>query len=140
MSKNQPFQGENVHLTFSSTAAAATASPMTILGANMTPRTLQSYERLVIDDLQGNVSAGSADVIAGSTGNVSTLIGSFNTTVGLDLTTKEGISLPVGVLPNILPVGTGSTALIKVTGNGRIVEGTTQGVRPNWREATVRQD
>jgi hypothetical protein len=137
---NRPYQGENVHLTFSSTAAAATPSPLTVLDANMKLRTLLSTERLVIDDLQGNLSSGSADIIAGSTGNASTLIASFNTAVGLDLTAKEGVSLPVGVVPNLLPVGSGSTAVIKVAGNGRIVEGTTTGVRPTYREATVRGD
>jgi hypothetical protein len=111
---------------------------MLILDANFNPRPLKSYERLIIDDLEGNISSGSADVVAAAAGattsSSSTLIASFNTAVGLELDTKEGISLPVGITPSILPVGTGSTATIKVVGNGRIVEGTTQGPRPNWRE------
>lgn len=128
--------GENVLLTFNSTATSTVSSPMTLLDANMNPRTLQSFERLIIDVLEGTITTGTADIIAGSTSNASTLLGSMNTAVGLELTAKEGISLPVGVLPQVLPIGTGSTATIKVTGQGRIVEGTTQGVRPNWRESS----
>lgn len=125
--------GENVHLSFTSTAGATAPQPMTLLNANMEGRTLLSFERLIIDDLQGNLSTGQADIIAGSTSNVSTLIGSFNAAAGSEIDTKEGISLPVGVIPWVAPVGAGSTAVMRVTGNGRIVEGTTQGVRPSWQ-------
>jgi hypothetical protein len=125
--------GENVHLSFSSTAAATTASPMTLLDANMQGRTLKTYERLVIDDLQANISAGQVDVIGGSTSNVSTLIGSFNAAAGVEVNTKEGVSLPVGQIPWVVPLTSAAAAIIHITGNGRIVEGTTQGVRPNWQ-------
>jgi hypothetical protein len=134
---NLPMQGENVHLTFVSTAAAVAAAPMVLYDANFNPRPLKSYERLIIDDLEGNTSAGIVDILTASTGTTapagSTLIASFNTAVGLALDVKEGISLPLGVTPTILPEGTASTANIRVSGNGRIVEGTTQGVRPNWQ-------
>ena len=110
---------------------------MLILDANFNLRPLQPYERLIIDDLEGDISGGSADVLTSTVSNSSTLIASFNAAVGLDLTAKEGISLPVGVTPFILPVGSGSTAVIKVVGDGRIVEGKTQGPRPNWREKTT---
>lgn len=140
MSYNLENQGENVHLAFSSTAGGTGPQAMTLLNANLEGRTLQSYERLIIDDLQGNISAGQVDVIAGSTSNVSTLLGSCNPSDGLIVDTKEGVSLPVGVLPWVAPLGSASTAIIHVTGNGRIVEGKTQGVRPNYREVTVRQD
>lgn len=130
---NLTTQGENVHLTFNSTAAVASAALMTILDGNFNPRPLQTYERLIVDDLEGDISGGSADVLTSSTSNSSTLIASFNAAVGLDVTAKEGISLPVGVTPFVLPVGSGSTATIKVSGSARIVEGTTQGPRPNWQ-------
>lgn len=131
-------QGENVHLALSSTAAGSTSVALGIFDANLAPRTLASFERLVIDDLQGNISTGSADVLAAAAGATaaasSTLIASFNTAVGLDFTGKEGISIPVGVTPSVLP--SSSTAVLRISGNGRIVEGTTQGVRPNWKEST----
>lgn len=147
---NLQSQGENVHLTFVSTAAAAIASPMVILDANMSPRPLKTFERLVIDDLEGTTSAGTVSVIAtsstGATAPTSTtLLASFNTSIGLDMDTKEGISITIGVTPSVLPEGTASTAVIRVVGNGRIVEGTGSGApqapmiglgsRPNWREA-----
>ena len=130
-------QGENVHLTFVSTAAAVVASPMTLLDANFNPRPLKVYERLIIDDLEGNTSAGIIDVLISSTGTTapagSTLIASFNAAVGLALDVKEGISLPIGITPVVLPEGAASTANIRVSGNGRIVEGSTQGLSPNWQ-------
>lgn len=130
---NLKCSGENVHLTFSSTATDVSPAVMTLLNANMEGRTLKSYERLIIDDVQGVISAGSADIIAGSTSNISTLLCSVGSTSGLEVDTKEGISLPVGVMPWVKPVGAGSTAVIRVTANARITEGTTQGVRPNWQ-------
>lgn len=138
MGYNLAMQGENVHLAFVSTAAAAASAAMTILDANFNPRSLQVYERLIIDDLEGNVSSGIIDVLIAPAGTIvpatSTLIASFNAAVGLALDVKEGISLPVGITPSILPEASGSTATIRVSGNGRIVEGTTQGPRPNWQQ------
>lgn len=135
---NLQTQGENVHLALSSTAAAVVSAALVILDANFVPRPLRTYERLIIDDLEASISAGSADVLAAAAGTTSTasstLIAGFNAAVGLDLTAKEGISLPVGITPSVLPVGSGSTAILKVAGSGRIVEGTTQGPRPSWRE------
>lgn len=131
-------QGENVHLALSSTAGATTSVLLGIFDANLAPRALASFERLIIDDLQGNISTGTADILAAPAGTnaatSATLIASFNTAVGLDFTGKEGISLPVGVTPSVLP--SSGTAVLRISGNGRIVEGTTQGVRPNWREST----
>lgn len=149
-SYNLVTQGENVHLTFVSTASAVVAAAMTVLDANMAVRPLKPSERLIIDDLQGSISVGTATVIAltstGATAPSSTnLIASFNTAIGLDVDAKEGISLPVGILPAVLPEGTGSTGVIRIAGNGRIVEGSTTAAisapmvgslgRPNWREA-----
>lgn len=142
-------QGENVHLTFVSTATAVVAAPMTILDANFSPRPLKTFERLIIDDLEGTTTTGIVDILAtsstGATAPTSTsLVASFGSTSSLDFTAKEGISLPVGITPQILPETTASTATIRISGNGRIVEGTTQTVnapmmglvgRPNWREA-----
>lgn len=141
MAHNLQTQGENVHLSFVSTAAAAASAVMTILDANFAARPLKTYERLIVDDLEGNTSAGNISILIAPAGTTlpvtSTLIASFNTAVGLALDVKEGISLPVGVTPTVLPEGSASTANIRVSGNGRIVEGTTQGLQPNWQAHTT---
>lgn len=141
MAHNLTTQGENVHLSLVSTAAAAASAALVILDANFAPRPLKSYERLIIDDVEGNTSAGIVSILIAPAGTVlpftSTLIASFNTAVGLALDVKEGISLPVGVTPTVLPEGSASTANIRISGNGRIVEGTTQGPQPNWQAHTT---
>ena len=134
---NLALQGKNVRLALASTFASSTSSvPLGIFDAQNNPVTLLPTERLVIDFLTGNISSGSADVLAAaggaSTTASSTLIASFNTAVGLEIDTKEGIAVPVGIVPSIL--ASVSTAVVKVSGAGRIMEGTTQGVRPDWRE------
>lgn len=138
-------QGEDVHLSFASTASATAPQQMTLLDANMNIRTLKASERLVIDDMQASISAGLVDVSSASTVASSTLIAGLGSTGGPDFTAKEGISLPIGVVPWVVPQGSASTAVIRITGNGRIVEGSTTAAiqvpgmgivgRPNWREA-----
>jgi hypothetical protein len=146
---NRSMQGENCHLVLVSTAAVSLSAAMTILDANFLPRPLKAWERLVVDDMMGNVSGGTADVLAAaagtSTATSTNLICSFNTAVGLDLDTKEGIPLPVGITPSVLM--SSSTATIKLTGNGRIVEGSTSALpmspmmggsaRPYWKELST---
>lgn len=131
---NLETQGENVHISFVSTATTTIAAVMNLFNANWVARVLQPYERLVIDDLEGQTNSGIVSITQGSTGVVnSTLIASFNSSDGLALDPKEGIPLPIGVLPFVNPEGAASTATIRVSGNGRIVEGSTQGVQPNWQ-------
>jgi len=133
---NLTTQGENVHLALVSTAAAVASAALVILDANFVARPLKSTERLVIDNLEGTISSGTADFLAAVAGATSatssTLIASFNTAVGLNLDCKEGISMPVGVTPSVFT--STNAAVIHVSGDGRIVEGTTQGPRPTWRE------
>jgi len=133
---NWSMQGKNVRLALVSTVTSNTSSvPLGIFDAQNNPVTLLPTERLVIDFLEGNVSSGSADILSAAAGTStavsSTLIASFNTAVGIEIDTKEGMAVPVGIVPSILT--SISTATIKVAGAGRIMEGTTQGVRPDWQ-------
>lgn len=140
-----PIQGETVNLGLVSSSAGAAAVLVGIFDANGLSRPLLSTERLLIDTLQGNVSAGIADVTAGSTAVVSsTIIASFTVNQGLDITAKEGWSLPVGVSAYV--TASTSTASLRVTGQGRVINGIMPGVqigapnkgagRANWRELT----
>lgn len=127
-------QGETVNLGLVANPAS-TIVPLGIFDANGGVRTLAAYERLLIDALEGTTTTGTVDIATSSTVASSTLIASFNTAVGLDLDSGEGYSVPVGVTPSVI-AGT-STAVVKISGVGRIINGSTQGVRPAWREATV---
>jgi hypothetical protein len=137
--RNMILPGENVHVGFVGSNVSSTSSAAVVLtDANGAIRTLQSFERLVIDDLICDVSAGSVDLINAAAGSAaavsSTLLASFNTTVGQWETAKEGMSCAVGVVPSLLSSNGNNT--VKLAGSGRIVEATTQGVRPNWKESS----
>lgn len=125
-------QGETVGLALVASVSSTSAAAINILDANFNNRPLAATERLIIDTLEGNVSANSADIGTSSTISSSTLIASFNTAVGLDMNHKEGLALPLGVTPVV--VGTGASASVKIAGTGRVVIGSdTQGREP-WRE------
>lgn len=132
--------GDPVQIGFSSTANAVGANPMVITDANGAVRTLKSTERLVLRSLIGDVSAGHAEVCNSSTLASSTLIASFGQNNGDWHAEGEGFPLPVGLMPFVITNGSSSTAVINISGTATISEGTTQGVRPSWREATVRGD
>ena len=141
--RNLKLQGENVHLVMFSITLGSGFITATLFDANWKVRTLQPYERLIIDDLQGICSGIATDpaIIYTLTGNedldVPYLIVPFvrDTNVMGTLSVvfaKEGVSLPIGALPMYYQNGGGNSGT-QVTGNGRIVEGTTQGPRPNWQ-------
>lgn len=132
--------GDPVNLGFSSTANGTTPQQLIITDANGAVRTLLSTERLVIRSLIGDVSAGHAEICNGSTLSGSTLIASFGANNGQWFSAAEGYSMPVGLVPFVIPNSSSSTAVINISGTASISEGTTQGVRPKWREATVRGD
>jgi hypothetical protein len=138
--KSAKMSGDNVHLAFASTAAGVAPQQMIVLDANFVPRVLKPYERLVLDDLAAEVSAGFVDLCILSTLASSTLIAAFGPNSSPWTNDAEGMSLPLSTVPWVIPNSTSSTAFVHVTGSGRIMEGSTQGVRPNWREATVRGD
>ena len=114
--------------------------------ANWNQRILQPYERLIIDDLEGTVVGLSAPVDAAiilGTGNPggmfgSTIICPIDSLTGSTMGAfsvqffKEGISLPIGVLPAVYN-NVAAKNKYRITGNGRIVEGSTQGMFPNWQ-------
>jgi hypothetical protein len=59
------------------------------------------------------------------------LLGVVTLDVGLMIVPAEGMSLSVGSTPLATASAAGAVAII---GSGRIINGTTQGVRPNYRE------
>lgn len=132
--------GDPVQLGFSSTASSTAPAQMVITDANGAVRTLKSTERLIIRSLIGDISSGHAEVCNNSTLASSTLIASFGPSNGQWVTDAEGYSMPVGTVPFVIPNSTSSSAVINISGTGSISEGTTQGVRPAWREATFRGD
>jgi len=125
-------QGETVGLALVASVSSTSAAAINILDANFNNRPLAATERLIIDTLEGNVSANSADIGTSSTISSSTLIASFNTAVGLDMNHKEGLALPLGVTPVV--VGTGASASVKIAGSGRIINGSDTKGREPWRE------
>lgn len=140
MHPNQ-MMGENVRVAYAGTPSSTSSAAVVLYDANGNVRTLQSYERLLIDDLVCDVASGSVDLLnAAATASATTsanLLTSFNAAVGEYHTDKEGLAVEIGVTPSLL--SSSGTASVKLSGTGRIVEGTTQGVRPNWRESTVAQ-
>lgn len=125
-------QGQTVNLGLVANPASTAAVNLGIFDSNGAVRTLQPWERLLIDALEGTVTTGTVDIATTSTVASSTLIASFNTAVGLDLDSGEGYSCPIGLTPFVL-AGT-STAVVKISGVGRIINGSTQGVRAGYRE------
>ena len=132
--------GDNVHVSYSATASTVAAAQMVITDANGQIRTIKSYERLVLNDLSGDVSAGHVEVCNSSTLSSSTLIGSFGQNGNPWMTDGEGYSMPIGLIPWVINNGTSSTAAINISGSGRLMEGQTAGVRPPWRESQTRGD
>lgn len=125
--------GENVSLEFVSSDASAAAA-MTIKDANMATRVLAANERMVIDGLEANVVTGiTADVFVdiNADGNLTAgeLIASFTLNATLDVSDKEGISLPLGLGPSVKATGSGA---MKITGSGRIFA-TAVVTRPTWQ-------
>ena len=139
MDYNLQMIGENVHLAYVGTPSSTSSAGISILDANGNARTLQSYERLVIDDLVCDIASGSVDLLNAAAGAAATsstnLLTSFNTTVGLWTTDKEGMACLAGTVPSLL--SSNGTASVKLSGSGRIVEAGTQGVRPSWKESTI---
>lgn len=135
-----PMMGEPVRISFVGTPSSTSSNAISIFMADGTARTLQSFERLVIDAVVADVSAGSVDVLNAAAGaaaaTAANLLGSFNPAMGLWSDGKEGLPCLVGVTPSLL--GSNGTNVVKLSGEARIVEGTTQGVRPAWRESLTR--
>jgi hypothetical protein len=128
--------GETVNLR-AIMSSTSTSTNLGIYDADDNARPLLSFERLIIDDmmLTTDESTKVQLVTGGSTALASTLILSFDNESNFYHTDAEGVNVPTGITPVILPLG--STVNAELVGTGRIINGTTQGVRPNWRESLV---
>lgn len=139
---NQAMQGENVFISYFNGSQGSSTSTMSLFDANWKPRVLQSFERLIVDDLWGGPSSSGQLYITdlpsgqaiGSLASSTILAQAVGGFANLEITAKEGISMPVGVIPSVIL--SGSAQIVCVQGTGRIVEGSTQGVRPNWQATT----
>ena len=136
-----PTQGETVNLSYQGAVANVTSVAVGIYDANGLLRTLQSYERLIIDELTLatnddtsnllyvlNVAAGATSATQATT--IGTL-GGINGVESLDVSGKEGKSLPVGITPSLLTSGP-STFSYGLQGTGRIVAQDYQGQK-SWQ-------
>ena len=149
--RNTRFQGENVALEYSGPLTASTATLMVIYDANGKVRPLLPTERLIVDTLNTDAAGAEgfpnasilffADAAKTGVPIAGEYIWRVNNDGGGDLSYEyelpgEGHSLPVGVGVSLYGfttiTGSGPNGLL-ATGSGRIVEGTTQGVRPNWQ-------
>lgn len=119
--------GEPVKLSLV-TADASAGVPLVITDANGTLRPLQSWERLLIDSISANVAQKTDVTDGGATG--STLLSSFSTTASEFHVDENSLSVTVGTTPTVTAIA----GAVEIIGAGRIINGKTQGVRPNWRE------
>ena len=148
-------QGEEVSLSYSASAVPSTVASITIYDANQNARTLQPYERLILDmlafDTEASDTTNLAYIVAGG-GSVATptvpasgavpaapVIAAFTVQQGIPdqgiVWPAEGESLPIGAVPYLVvpTTGTGLTGSVTVNGSGRIINGKSQGPRPNWQ-------
>lgn len=130
-------QGETVNLQFSS-ADATTAAPVGIFDADGAVRTLASHERLLIDQLNGNVSGTNvakldlfADADAGADVDSGERVACFGVGANYFEGGCEGYGLPIG---KGLSVKASAAGQVDVTGSARIIKGRTEGKRPSYRE------
>lgn len=139
MARNLVQMGEAVSIEFES-ADASTAALVTLKDANLVTRTLQLYERLIVDTLEANVAsaAGTVDVFADIDGDGAVdpneLIATFNAgSVTIFSGGPSGFSIPLALTPKVLAAAGGA---IEISGTGRIVA-QTQGQRPSWQCSQV---
>lgn len=136
-------QGETVNLQFSS-ADATTAAAVGIFDADGNTRTLASNERLIVDQLQANISGSNVtkldlfgDNDAGADVDSGERVAVFGASAGQSNRFEagcEGYALPVGVG---LSAKANAAGQVDVTGSARIIRGTTEGKRPSYRESQV---
>lgn len=132
-------QGENVRISLKTSTASTSSVAVQLFDPNGNLRPLASYERLSIDSLVADVPSGITADLLDSPGGTSTdtqavILFSFSATAPEFHTDKEGMDVSTGVTPSLLTSGAGT---VKLTGVGRIINATTQGVRPSWRESLV---
>ena len=136
-------KGEQVAFSLPiNTALSGAPQPVTVYDANMKARPIQSWERLILDGLQSAVDSNGASPTVGLFDGVTNvlLVSLSEVPSGTDNMTQpynaefpgEGLSTSVGATPYVQANSGG--AAITLTGTGRIVNGKSQGVRPNYRE------
>lgn len=128
-------QGTNVRLSFASANASAASIAVVLYDPDGNVRTLLPYERLVIDSLVAELAAGvTADVLnvpaGAATTTQATQIAVFGPLNNDYAGTKEDLDIPKGVTPSVLSSGAGE---VKIVGNARIINASTQTGRQNWQ-------
>jgi hypothetical protein len=142
-----PTQGETVNLSYKGALSNVTSVAIGIYDANGLLRTLQSYERLIIDELTLATTDNTGNLVyvlnvaAGATSATqATTIGTLGGVYGvepLDVSGKEGKSLPVGITPSLLTSGPAGGLTYGFQGTGRIVAQDYQGQK-SWQCAPSR--
>jgi hypothetical protein len=128
--------GEYCSIQFSSTDASSGGS-VALYDINGVARTLQAYERLIIDRLTLNAATGAglvtlySDDNSGGTVDAGERIAEWNDAVTLFSGGPEGYACGQGITPKVLAATAGQ---VSVNGVGRIVA-TSQTGRPTWRES-----
>lgn len=130
--------GDYVGIEFNS-ADASTAAAITLKDADQVTRTLQPYERLLIDEVTAVLAAGvTGDLFddKNANGNVDAgerimALGALNSRFDGG---HEGYSVSLGSTPKVKTSGAG---VVNLTGTGRIIIGQSQGIRPKWQSSLV---
>lgn len=123
-------QGEDVKLSLVSSDASGGA-PLVISDANGLTRTLQVYERLVLDSIVADISGTiTVDLTDPGSGVTNPELMQLSATSSGWATGGEGMNLSTGSTP----VATASTSgAIVITGTARVINAKTQGVHPSWQ-------
>jgi hypothetical protein len=128
-------KGEAVRLSLDTADASVTPIPVIVHDANGNVRPIRPWERLVIDTANCNIDAAASraallDPGAGDTSTSGMLLGSWNIYNGQFPMDDEGLSVSVGTTPTISAEAAGGVHFIA---SARVVNGRTQGVRPNYQ-------
>jgi hypothetical protein len=143
--------GENVTFEiFKFTINANTSVAMgsiVIKDAQLNPRTLQPFERLILDSVSANYSGSGpsaddvhitlyADLNNNNVVDADEALISFEAGEAVHIP-GEGIAVPTGITPKAFGynLDPNTAAVVLVTGSARVTLGTTQGARPDWKEA-----
>jgi hypothetical protein len=122
--------GEEVKLSLVS-ADASGGVALVVSDSNGKNRPIQSWERLILDMINGSVLTTTIVTITDPGAVNDSLLGVVTLDVGLMIVPAEGMSLSIGSTPLATASAAGAVAII---GSGRVINGNSQGVRPNYRE------
>lgn len=140
MGQNNMKKGETVSLNYFANIGSGT---VTVFDVNGISRPIQKWERLILDSVTwgayGDTST-SGVVLQDSLTNANLCVLAPGVAVGALADTHtffaefpgEGVSLSVGATVVVVALSAGSDGGVLV-GTARIVNGTTQGVRPNYQ-------